>query len=81
MSDETINLVRVAERLEKRANSICCCFRSQTPADDRQALARFVGLLRQRAAVLRKWRQFAIDGKNLPLNWRAEMAEAENLAE
>jgi hypothetical protein len=81
MNDETVNLDHVAERLEKRANSICCCFRSQTPADDRRALAQFVRLLRQRAAVLRKWRKFALDGKNLPLNWKAEMAEAENLAE
>jgi hypothetical protein len=81
MSDETLVLVRVAERLESRANSICCCFRSQTPTDDRRALARFVGLLRQRAAVLRKWRQFALDGRPLPINWKAEAAEAENLAE
>jgi hypothetical protein len=79
--DAAVELIEAAARLEKRANGICCCFRSQTPTDDRRALARFVGLLRQRAAVMRKWAHFATEGRPLPLNWRSEMAEALGLAE
>lgn len=79
--DAAVELIEAAAKLENRANGICCCFRSQTPADDRQALARFVGLLRQRAAVMRKWARFSAEDRPLPLNWRSEMAEAVSLTE
>lgn len=76
-----IKLGRAAELLETRANGLCLTFRAGGTPEHRRELGERVRMIRQRASVLRRWQALALSGKPLPLNWKTELAEAENLAE
>jgi hypothetical protein len=76
-----VKIGRIAEILETRANSLCLTFRTSEPAERRRETGERVRMLRQRAGVLRRWQTLALEGRPLPLNWKAEIAEAENLVE
>lgn len=76
-----VKICRVMETLETRANGLCLTFRAGGSSERRRELGELVRLLRQRASVLRRWQALAREGKPLPLNWKTEIAEAENLAE
>jgi hypothetical protein len=76
-----VELGRVAEKLEVRANTLCLTFRASHTDKRRSFTGERVRMLRQRAAVLRKWQKKALAGEPLPLNWKSELAEAEALDE
>lgn len=77
---DDLEIHRVAAKLEARADALCGVFRTQHP-EDRSAISVKIRLLRQRAAVLRRWELKALLGKPLPMNWKSELAEAESLDE
>jgi len=76
-----VELGRSAEKLEVRANEICLKFRASFTDKKRRFDGERVRMLRQRAAILRKWQKKALAGEPLPLNWKSELAEAEALCE